>query len=299
MSEYTVSSSYDYMFILHLVGDSSVGKSCLLLRFTDGTYTDRYISTIGVDFKFTTISIGKDEKAAKLQIWDSAGEDRYRTFVSQYYQRADGIVLLFDITNEVSFRNIEENLKAATRNAAPGFQKILVGTKSDLGAKRVVDYERAKAYADSLRCQYIETSAKENYNIEKLFVQFAEQIAHNKYPNAFVPSNSQKPFSTSRGHATSKNNFTTEEFLLELNKTTEALYQDIATNTFFKTTKPVYDALRTFQKTYHITPESSPAEIIKAMGELTRACPEICHESSAKNLLQMIQQPTASRCPIQ
>jgi len=92
---------YDYLFKLVLIGDSGVGKSCLLLRFADDNFTDSYISTIGVDFRFRTITI--DKKTVKLQIWDTAGQERFRTITSAYYRGADGIIMVYDVTSSESF----------------------------------------------------------------------------------------------------------------------------------------------------------------------------------------------------
>ncbi|KAK1071653.1 ras GTPase, partial [Friedmanniomyces endolithicus] len=94
---------YDYLFKLLLIGDSGVGKSCLLLRFADDTYTESYISTIGVDFKIRTIEL--DGKTVKLQIWDTAGQERFRTITSSYYRGAHCICVVYDVTDMDSFNN--------------------------------------------------------------------------------------------------------------------------------------------------------------------------------------------------
>ncbi|KAK0832473.1 ras GTPase, partial [Friedmanniomyces endolithicus] len=96
---------YDYLFKLLLIGDSGVGKSCLLLRFADDTYTESYISTIGVDFKIRTIEL--DGKTVKLQIWDTAGQERFRTITSSYYRGAHGICVVYDVTDMDSFNNVK------------------------------------------------------------------------------------------------------------------------------------------------------------------------------------------------
>merc|ERR1712100_792056 len=143
----TMNPEYDYLFKLLLIGDSGVGKSCLLLRFADDTYTDSYISTIGVDFKIRTIEL--DGKTIKLQIWDTAGQERFRTITSSYYRGAHGIIVVFDVTDQESFENVKHWLQEIDKYANEGVMKLLVGNKSDLQSKKVVSYDEAKELADS------------------------------------------------------------------------------------------------------------------------------------------------------
>merc|ERR1712159_656276 len=96
---------YDYLFKLLLIGDSGVGKSCLLFRFADDTYQESYISTIGVDFKIRTVEL--EGKTIKLQIWDTAGQERFRTITSSYYRGAHGIIVVYDVTDQESFNNVK------------------------------------------------------------------------------------------------------------------------------------------------------------------------------------------------
>lgn len=165
---------YDYLFKLLLVGDSSVGKSCLLLRFADDTYTESYISTIGVDFKIRTVEI--NGKTVKLQIWDTAGQERFRTITSSYYRGAQGIILVYDVTDKDSFNNIKTWLKEVDKYSNENVQKLIVGNKTDIIEKRNVDYEEAKQFADSVNIPLIETSAKDATNVEKAFLEMAKQV---------------------------------------------------------------------------------------------------------------------------
>mmetsp|Transcript_5106 Transcript_5106/g.10579 ORF Transcript_5106/g.10579 Transcript_5106/m.10579 type:complete len:203 (+) Transcript_5106:1698-2306(+) len=165
---------YDYLFKLLLIGDSGVGKSCLLLRFADDTYTESYISTIGVDFKIRTIEM--DGKTIKLQIWDTAGQERFRTITSSYYRGAHGIIIVYDVTDQESFDNVKTWLQEIDRYAADKVNTLLVGNKSDLTNKRVVSYEAAKEFADSVEMEFLETSAKNSTNVEKAFMVMASQI---------------------------------------------------------------------------------------------------------------------------
>lgn len=158
-----MNSEYDYLFKLLLIGDSGVGKSCLLLRFADDTYTESYISTIGVDFKIRTIEL--EGKTIKLQIWDTAGQERFRTITSSYYRGAHGIIVVFDVTDQESFNNVKQWLHEIDRYACQNVKKLLVGNKCDLASKRAVSTETAKELADSLGIQYLETSAKNSTNV--------------------------------------------------------------------------------------------------------------------------------------
>jgi len=167
-------SDYDYLFKLLLIGDSGVGKSCLLLRFADNTYTDSYISTIGVDFKIRTLDI--DGKTVKLQIWDTAGQERFRTITSSYYRGAHGIIVVYDVTDKVSFNNVKQWLGEIDRYACQSVNKLLVGNKADLVEKKVVDYNESKEFADSLGISFLETSAKSAQNVEEAFLTMTRQI---------------------------------------------------------------------------------------------------------------------------
>ncbi|GMM49851.1 Rab family GTPase [Starmerella bacillaris] len=169
-----MNSEYDYLFKLLLIGDSGVGKSCLLLRFADNSYTDSYISTIGVDFKIRTVEI--DGKTIKLQIWDTAGQERFRTITSSYYRGSHGIIVVYDVTDMDSFNNVKQWFQEIDRYATEGVTKLLVGNKSDLTAQKVVDYNTAKEFADSMGVQFIEASAKDSTNVEQAFLEMARQI---------------------------------------------------------------------------------------------------------------------------
>lgn len=170
----TMNPEYDYLFKLLLIGDSGVGKSCLLLRFADDTYTESYISTIGVDFKIRTIEL--DGKVVKLQIWDTAGQERFRTITSSYYRGAHGIIVAYDVTDQESFNNVKQWLQEIDRYACENVNKLLVGNKCDLTTKKVVDHSTAAEFAKQLDIPFLETSAKDSTNVEQAFKKMAEDI---------------------------------------------------------------------------------------------------------------------------
>jgi len=165
---------YDYLFKLVLIGDSGVGKSCLLLRFADDSFTDTYISTIGVDFRFRTVEI--DKKIVKLQIWDTAGQERFRTITSAYYRGSHGIIMVYDVTNEESFEAVESWLSEVNRHAPESTVKLLVGNKADLHDKKVIASEKAQRFADNLGMSFMETSAKNATNVEAAFFTVAREL---------------------------------------------------------------------------------------------------------------------------
>jgi len=178
----SVKREYDYLFKLVLIGDSGVGKSCLLLRFADDSFTDSYISTIGVDFRFRTVNI--DSKTVKLQIWDTAGQERFRTITSAYYRGAHGIIMVYDVTNHESFEHVEEWLNEVNRHASESTLKLLVGNKADLEDDRKVTAQEAKKFADNLNISFLETSAKNATNVEAAFLTMGKQLMQAKDANS-------------------------------------------------------------------------------------------------------------------
>jgi len=168
------SEECDHRFKLLLIGDSGVGKSCLLLRYADNRYTESYISTLGVDFRMVTLELGGE--SIKLQIWDTAGQERFRTITSNYYRGANGIVIVFSVTEEESFNSVARWLSEIERNVGTGVHKILVGNKCDMVSKRKVQRETAEAFAHKYGIPYVETSAKEGHNVVQVFNELSDRI---------------------------------------------------------------------------------------------------------------------------
>ncbi|KAI0085953.1 P-loop containing nucleoside triphosphate hydrolase protein [Irpex rosettiformis] len=180
---------YDYLFKLLLIGDSGVGKSCLLLRFAEDAFTDSYLSTIGVDFKIRTIEL--DGKTVKLQIWDTAGQERFRTIAAAYYRGAHGIIVVYDVTDGESYEHIKSWLTEIDRYATEGVHKLLVGNKADLAERRVVQHGAAQEFAAQLDIPLLETSAKTAAGVEDAFIAMAKQIKES-VDSTPEPSNNSK-----------------------------------------------------------------------------------------------------------
>lgn len=168
---------YDHLFKLLIIGDSGVGKSSLLLRFSDNTFTGSYITTIGVDFKIKTINV--DGQKVKLQIWDTAGQERFRTITSTYYRGTHGVVIVYDVTNGETFANVKRWLQEIDQNCDV-VNSVLVGNKNDTPDRKVVLTEDAQRFADSMNIQLFETSAKDNINVEEMFMAITRLVIRTK-----------------------------------------------------------------------------------------------------------------------
>ncbi|CDR41326.1 CYFA0S07e00738g1_1 [Cyberlindnera fabianii] len=174
MATRTPSRAYDSILKLLLVGDSGVGKSCLLLRFVEDKFKPSFTATIGIDFKIRTIEI--DGKRIKLQVWDTAGQERFRTITTAYYRGASGIILVYDVTDERTFENVRNWFQTVHQHANDDTQLILVGNKSDETDLRVVQYDQGSALASELGIPFLEASAKTSDNVDELFFQLAKII---------------------------------------------------------------------------------------------------------------------------
>lgn len=171
MSAKAPSRSYDMIMKLLLVGDSGVGKSCLLLRFVEDKFNPSFITTIGIDFKIRTIE--SKGKKIKLQVWDTAGQERFRTITTAYYRGAMGIVLIYDVTDARTFENVENWFLTVTQHANEDAQIFLVGNKSDDEENRQVSREQGQQLAQKLNVPFLEASAKTNDNVESIFYELA------------------------------------------------------------------------------------------------------------------------------
>ncbi|KAJ8273977.1 hypothetical protein COCON_G00086020 [Conger conger] len=179
-----MAKTYDYLFKLLLIGDSGVGKTCVLFRFSEDAFNSTFISTIGIDFKIRTIEL--DGKKIKLQIWDTAGQERFRTITTAYYRGAMGIMLVYDITSQKSFDNIKNWIRNIEEHASADVEKMILGNKCDVNDKRQVSKDRGEEVSSALSSwslvpveygiKFMETSAKANINVENAFLLLARDI---------------------------------------------------------------------------------------------------------------------------
>ncbi|XP_028780341.1 ras-related protein RABA1f-like [Neltuma alba] len=174
MGAYRAEDDYDYLFKVVLIGDSGVGKSNLLSRFTKNEFSRESKSTIGVEFATRSISV--DDKVVKAQIWDTAGQERYRAITSAYYRGAVGALLVYDVTRHVTFENVERWLKELRGHTDANIVVMLVGNKADLRHLRAVSVDDATAFAEQENTFFMETSALESMNVENAFTEVLSQI---------------------------------------------------------------------------------------------------------------------------
>jgi small GTP-binding protein len=172
-----LTEEYDLMFKILLLGDSGVGKSSLLLRYTKHEFNVDMRSTIGVEFALKYLKI--DNFQLKVQIWDTAGMERYRSITSAYYKGAKGVIIVYDICREKSFENVDKWIEDFKSKADEDAVILLIGNKNDLDDKREVNKEEAELKAQKNKFAYMETSAKDNNNVDKAFETLFKEIVKN------------------------------------------------------------------------------------------------------------------------
>ena len=183
--------SDDCVYKVLLLGDSTVGKTCFLLRYCDKTFQEAHLSTIGLDYRLKTMQL-KSGKNIKLQIWDTAGQDRFRAITKNYYKGANGIILIYDVTNIQSYENVKNWISQIREEANPNVVIYLAGNKVDVNEQdKLVKTEDGKKTADEYKLPFYETSAKNGVNINEIFEDLVEVIDET-YSKLEQPKTDQK-----------------------------------------------------------------------------------------------------------
>ena len=181
----------DIVYKVLILGDSSVGKTCFLLRYCDKSFQDVHLSTIGLDYRLKTMTL-KNNKTIKLQIWDTAGQDRFRAITKNYYKGANGIILIYDVTNTQTFENVKNWISQIKEEANPNVIIYLVGNKIDVPEEqRLVKPEDGQKMADEFDLPFLEASAKDGTNINEVFQELLEKIDET-YSKLEVPNTEKK-----------------------------------------------------------------------------------------------------------
>jgi small GTP-binding protein len=176
MSTNEQQNKYEYIFKIILIGSSSVGKSSILQRYIQKVFNESYSCTIGVDFFMKSLDIG--EKSIKLQLWDTAGTEKFRSITTGYYRGANAAFVVFDLTSKPTFDCLDEWIQNYYKYSNPDSEKnvVLIGNKSDLVNRREVNEEDIEKFANNNNLMYFETSAKDGKNIDECFYFIAEKL---------------------------------------------------------------------------------------------------------------------------
>jgi Ras-related protein Rab-8A len=167
-------TQFDFQIKLLMIGDSGVGKTCLLLRYANDSYSPTFITTIGIDFKIKNIQL--DGKRVKLQIWDTAGQERFRTITTSYFKGAHGILLVYDVTDRKTFQAIGNWISQIKSHADNNVNRVLIGNKCDMVEERAVSTTEGEGLAKEFEMDFFETSAKKGIAVEKAFISLAKQV---------------------------------------------------------------------------------------------------------------------------
>ena len=170
-------SDFDFTIKLLIVGDTCVGKTNFISVFMGNTFSENYMTTSGIDLKTTKIEIRN--KKIRIQLWDTAGQEKYRAITKTLFLKVQGILILYDITKEISFNHLKDWIKSIREECGSQIQLLIVGNKSDLNESRIIEKEKALAYAEEEKIKYIETSSKTGENIQKAISLLCEKIIDN------------------------------------------------------------------------------------------------------------------------
>ena len=187
---------FDEKIKIMTLGNSDVGKSSIFFRYANESWNDTFVPTIGVDFKIKTLEI--DAKKIKMQIWDTAGQERFKNIIASYYRGANGILLIYDVTDKDSFKNLSNWLIEIEKNASKNVLRLLIGNKSDLEDKRVITYNQGKEFADTYGLKFIETSAKKNLNVTEAFETLWKELMNSNVDKKINKDKQNKKISVAK-----------------------------------------------------------------------------------------------------
>ena len=170
------SNDTDIVFKILLLGDSEVGKSCFLMRYSENVFVENYITTIGLDYKLKYVKLDSG-KTVKVQLWDTAGQDKYRTIAKNYFKGSHGILLLYDITKQSSYDNIREWIHDIKEEVSEKAIIFLIGNKIDMTDKRKISKEKGEELAEEYKIPFFEASAKTGENVDEVFKALYKKIS--------------------------------------------------------------------------------------------------------------------------
>ena len=168
----------EFIYKILLLGDSSVGKTCFLMRYTDNTFQDIHMSTIGLDYKLKNVQL-ENGKMVKIQVWDTAGQDRFRSITKNYYKGAHGIILIYDVTEQKSFDNVKNWMAQIKEEVSERVSIVLVGNKIDDEDNRKISTEQGESMAKDYEIMFFECSAKTGQNIDEIFNNLVKKVVEN------------------------------------------------------------------------------------------------------------------------
>ena len=166
------------LYKILLLGDSTVGKTCFLLRYTDDTFLDVHMATIGLDYRLKTMILN-DQKIVKVQLWDTAGQDKFRAITRNYYKGAKGIILIYDVTNIKSYENIKKWINEIKEEISENITIVLIGNKIDNENQRKISKEQGEKLANDYNVTFFETSAKTGQGINESVFYLVQKIVEN------------------------------------------------------------------------------------------------------------------------
>ena len=168
----------EFIYKILLLGDSSVGKTCFLMRYTDNTFQDIHMSTIGLDYKLKNVQL-ENGKMVKIQVWDTAGQDRFRSITKNYYKGAHGIILIYDVTEQKSFDNVKNWMAQIKEEVSERVSIVLVGNKIDDEDNRKISTEQGESMAKDYEIMFFECSTKTGQNIDEIFNNLVKKVVEN------------------------------------------------------------------------------------------------------------------------